>query len=147
MMSGSITVRYACESDLPPLSERLHLEPLALDYVLRSNQLVVAERDGAVAGFLLLQYLWYVVPYISLIWVLPGQRGSGIGKSLLEFVESHLAAQGHTALYSSSQADEPQPQAWHRRMGFEDCGIIVGVNAGSVGELFFRKSLAPRRLG
>ena len=46
-----------------------------------------------------------------------------------------------SALYSSSQVDEPPPQAWHRHMGFQECGIIAGINEGGVGEVFFRKAL------
>ena len=44
-------------------------------------------------------------------------------------------------LYSSSQADEPEAQAWHRRMGFEECGIVSGINEGGIGEVFFRRPL------
>jgi hypothetical protein len=52
-----------------------------------------------------------------------------------------LRGQGCPALYSSSQADEPEAQAWHRRVGFEECGLIAGINRGGVGEVFFRKQL------
>lgn len=31
-------------------------------------------------------------------------------------------------------------EAWHRHMGFEECGFITGINDG-VGELFLRKAL------
>lgn len=45
------------------------------------------------------------------------------------------------ALYSSSQVDEGEPQAWHRHMGFVECGILAGVNEGGVGEVFYQKAL------
>ncbi len=54
---------------------------------------------------------------------------------------SAMRAAKHEFLYSSSQADEPLPQAWHRRMGFAECGLIAGINPGGVGEIFFRKPL------
>ena len=76
----------------------------------------------------------------ALIQVLPEYRRQGVGKALLRFIEAFLRDAGHEALYSSSQADEPEPQAWHRYMGFEECGFIAGINDG-VGEVFFRKSL------
>ena len=63
------------------------------------------------------------------------------GRTLLAHVEAELTSRGHAALYSSSQADEPEPQAWHRRMGFDECGLIAGLNPGGVGEVFFRKTL------
>jgi len=36
--------------------------------------------------------------------------------------------------------DEPEPQAWHRHMGFVECGIINGINENGIGEVFFRKT-------
>lgn len=48
---------------------------------------------------------------------------------------------GYQSLYSSSQADEPAPQAWHRAVGFAECGFLAGINPGGVGEMFCRKPL------
>lgn len=46
-----------------------------------------------------------------------------------------------TKLYSSSQANEAEPQQWHRHMGFAECGIINGINDG-IGEVLFVKPLS-----
>lgn len=105
------------------------------------QEIVVAERGGGPVGALHLEYLWSSVPYIALIYVLPEHRRQGVGRALLRFAETFLGGQGHGALYSSSQADEPGPQAWHRHAGFEECGIVAGINKG-VGEVFFRKRLS-----
>jgi hypothetical protein len=59
------------------------------------------------------------------------------------YVSKVVTRRGHAALYSSSQVDEPEPQAWHRRAGFKERGILTGLNDGGVGEVFFRKSLGP----
>ena len=106
----------------------------------RIEDVLIAERNGKRVGYVRLEYLWSIVPYISLIQVLPEYRRRGTGKALLQFIETFLRDAGHEALYSSSQADEPEPQAWHRHMGFEECGFIGGINDG-VGEVLFRKSL------
>lgn len=87
-----------------------------------------------------MEYLWSLVPYIALIRVIPEGRGKGVGKKLLEFTGSFLREKGHEMIYSSSQADEPEPQKWHRQAGFEECGMIAGINKG-IGEVFFRKRL------
>lgn len=105
------------------------------------QEIVVAEWGGELVGALHLEYLWSSVPYVALIYVLPERQRRGVGKALLRFVETFLSEQGHGALYSSSQVDEPEPQAWHRRVGFEECGIVAGINRG-VGEVFFRKRLS-----
>jgi len=102
---------------------------------------VVAEWDGRAAGYARLEFLWSHIPYLGLVRVLPEYQRRGVGQAMLRYLEAHLCAQGHTALYCSSQADEPEPQAWHRRMGFAECGIIAGINKGGVGEIFFRKLL------
>lgn len=73
--------------------------------------------------------------------MLPEYQRRGVGKALLSYTEEFLREQGHKALYSSSQVDEMEPQAWHRHVGFEECGIIAGINEGGIGEVFFRKPL------
>ena len=104
------------------------------------EDVVIAEWNGKRVGYVRVEYLWSIVPYVSLIQVLPEYRRQGAGKALLRFIETFLRDTGHEALYSSSQTDEPEPQAWHRHVGFKECGFIAGINDG-VGEVFFRKRL------
>ncbi|MEI2692989.1 MAG: GNAT family N-acetyltransferase [Anaerolineae bacterium] len=108
---------------------------------IEAQEILVAEANGALVGYLRLEFLWSLVPYIALIHVLPEYQRQGAGHALLAFLEDRLRRQGHTVLYSSSQADEAEPQAWHRHMGFVECGFVAGINAGGVGEIFFRKQL------
>lgn len=107
---------------------------------IQCEEVFVAAIAETPTGFLQLEYLWSTVPYISLIRVLPEHQKQGIGKSLLKFAEDFLRNKKYESLYSSSQADEPEPQAWHRQVGFEECGMIAGINDG-IGEIFFRKNL------
>lgn len=101
----------------------------------------MAECEGRPVGYARIEYLWSLVPYLALIRVSPEHRGRGAGGAMLLYLEEYLRDRGHEALYSSSQADEPGPQEWHRRAGFEECGIIAGINEGGVGEVFFRRRL------
>ncbi len=148
-MSEEIVIRFARHDDLDfayqdgyipaevlkrKIEGQLAVNPKSIEDV------VLAEWNGKRVGYVRLEYLWSTVPYISLIGVLPEYRRQGIGQALLRFIETFLREAGHEALYSSSQADEPEPQAWHRHVGFVECGYITGINEG-VGEVFFRKSL------
>lgn len=135
-----IRVRFAAPADLDFLRQRSHVPAEVLKRKVEWQEVVVAERQGSLIGSLHLEYLWSSVPYIALIQVPPEHQRQGAGRALLRFAETFLSEQGHGALYSSSQADEPEPQAWHRHAGFEECGIIAGINKG-VGEVFFRKKL------
>lgn len=141
MLSEGTNVRFAAPEDLRFLQQHSQVPARVLGRKVEWQEVFVAEWRGSLIGALHLEHLWSSVPYVALIYVLPEYRRRGVGRALLRFVETHLRGQGHAALYSSSQADEPEPQAWHRRMGFEECGIIAGINDG-VGELFFRKRLS-----
>lgn len=136
-------VRRASSDDLTFVAQDGYLQERIVRRKIEDGNIFIAWRGDEPVGYLRLEYLWSKLPYIELVRVLEPYRRSGVGRALLSYVEAEIAAQGHVALFSSSQADEPEPQAWHRRMGFEECGILTGVNEGGVGEVFFRKVLVP----
>ena len=137
----SIEVRFAEIADTTYVSKDGYIPPEIVARKIEFQEIIIAKVKGEPKGYLRLEYLWSIIPYISLISVDQRHRQQGIGKALLEFIMEYLRGKGHTWLYSSSQADEPEPQSWHRHMGFRDCGIITGINSGGVSELFFRISL------
>ena len=140
-MSDGVSVRFAAPADLDFLRQRSHVPAEVVKRKVDWQEIIIAERRGGLIGALHLEYLWSSVPYVALIYVLPEHQRQGAGRALLRFAETFLRERGHDALYSSSQADEREPQAWHRHVGFEECGIIAGINKG-VGEVFFRKGLS-----
>jgi ribosomal protein S18 acetylase RimI-like enzyme len=142
MSAAPIFVRFAVPEDLAWCATRdHHIPPEIIVRKIKLSEILVAEMEGESVGYLRLEYLWSVVPYIALIGVVEQHRRQGVGRAMLDFLEAHLRAVGHSVLMSSSQVNEPEPQAWHRHMGFEECGILTGINAGGVGEVFFRKAL------
>ncbi len=141
MPHGNVSTRFATPADLDFVRQDQYLPDDILRRKIEWREIVVAEVGGSPAGYLRLEYLWSKIPYVGLIRVIPERRRRGVGKALLKFVEEFLREQDHTALYSSSQADEAEPQAWHRRVGFVECGMIAGINEGGIGEVFFRKQL------
>lgn len=106
-----------------------------------NDEIIVVELDGQLIGYIRLEYLWSTTPYIGLVFIIDEYRKAGVGRKMLEFLEEHLRTHGYDVLMSSSQANEPEPQAWHRAIGFEECGMISGLNEGGIGEIFFRKRL------
>ena len=136
-----VRVRFATPDDLAFVSQGSGIAPEVMRRKIDAREVVVAGRGGRSVGHARLEYLWSTIPYLALIRVLDGERRTGVGRALLRFIEAFLQKQGHAVLYSSSQVDEPEPQAWHRHVGFAECGIIAGINPGGVGEVFFRKQL------
>lgn len=137
----AISVRRAEEDDVGFVSQDGYADHETVLRKIRQGEVFVAEVDGVPAGYTRIEFLWSVQPYVALIRVLEPYRRRGVGRALLDELERRLRERGHTVLFSSSQVDEPEPQAWHRHMGFQECGVIHGLNEGGVGELFFRKDL------
>jgi ribosomal protein S18 acetylase RimI-like enzyme len=139
---GDIHIRFARANDLEicaAFDAGVPTDRLARK--LAADEILLAETEGEVFGYLRLEYLWLKLPFIGLIHVAAQRRGAGVGRAMLEFLESHLRDRGHDVLLSSSRVDAHSAQQWHRRMGFEECGTLAGVNADGVGEMFFRKEL------
>ncbi len=128
-------------SDSTFVGQDHYLSKKRLSRKIKADEVFIALKNDQPAGYLRLDFLWSIVPYIALIWVQEDHRRKGCGKALLNFVEAYLKNQGYTVLFSSSQVNEAEPQAWHRHMGFEECGVINGINEGDIGEIFFRKKL------
>jgi GNAT superfamily N-acetyltransferase len=137
-----ITARLARLDDLDFVAQDGYIPLDTVRRKIEDEEVFVAVRDTAPVGYARIEYMWSLVPFLSLILVQPSHRRQGAGKALLHAIEEFLRPRGHDALYSSSTIDEPEPQAWHRHVGFEECGIITGINREGVGEIFFRKRLS-----
>jgi len=141
-ITDQIEIRFAQQDDLNwcvDLDRQVGEE--IIKHKIEVSEIIVVELKGKLIGYLRLEYMWSKVPYMSLILLQKEHQGHGIGRAVLEYLETYLREKGYTVVLSSSQVDEPAPQAWHRAVGFEECGVIAGVNEKGVGEIFFRKSL------
>ena len=135
-----VIVRFAGPEDLEwCVVEDSYVTEQVIRNKIVNDEIIIAELDGQPIGYLRLEYLWSNIPYIGVIFVIDMYRHEGIGRKILSFLENYLLSRGHSQLFSSSQANEPEPQAWHRSVGFVECGIISGLNEGGIGEIFFRK--------
>ena len=141
MNSTDVEVRPAGDEDLEFVGQDRYIPDDVLQRKVHDGEVLIATLGPERVGYLRLEYLWSRVPYIALVRVTERYQRRGVGRALLAAAEHRLRSRGFDALYSSSQADEPEPQAWHRHMGFDECGVIAGINQGGVGELFFRKRL------
>ena len=140
-MSVQIARATAADEDVcrefdPRISEAMIARKIA------AGELLLARRDSEAVGYLRLEYLWSKLPFIGLIEVGVAHRNQGVGRALLKFVEEHVRRSGQRRLLSSSMVDQMHAQAWHRRMGFAECGFLSGVNTDGIGEVFFVKEVS-----
>ncbi|MCB0411089.1 MAG: GNAT family N-acetyltransferase [Bdellovibrionales bacterium] len=139
---NEISFRFAISGELQAVKT---FDPETPEDVLKfkiEHQLIgLAIEQTKVIGYLRLDPIWNKIPYIGLIWIQPDYRGKKVGSRFLAWLEKELILKKHNLLFSSSQTDEIEPQEWHRKVGFSDCGVIQDINGPGVGELFFSKSL------
>ena len=132
-------VRIAASGDLDFIKQKSGLPRERLLQKIQRDEILILSVNDEPVGHLWFAFLWSEIPFIDLIYIKEDYQKRGLSRVLLGFLEAYLQESGFDVLYSSSQMDEPEPQAWHRHVGFEECGVISGMNDGGIGEAFFRK--------
>ena len=136
----SVTTRMAYDSDLPFLGEvDRHVSHQDLADLVSLGRVMVAEVDGVAVGSLRWGMFWDQVPFMNLLWVVPEQRGQGIGTTLIEAWEKFHVALGHTLVLTSTSAAE-RAQHLYRRLGYVDSGSLLLPDEPT--EIILRKTLA-----
>lgn len=146
MSETAITIGPATGLDRPWLSgvDRHVTEPWMLRCIEQDAYLIARSGDGPV-GFLRHSLFWGAIPYMELIFVDAAHRRQGFGTRMFEAWQTAMRQQGARLLMTSSMSDEPEPQAWHRRNGFEPSGALTFGELQATPEVFFVKALQPRQ--
>lgn len=138
-MTADITVRRATERDLPWLVEHDGvLEARELTPKVAQREVLLAELDGELAGFLRLDHLWSLLPFVAQVRVVEPYRRRGVGRALVGAACQHAREIGWGFLLSSTTAGEADPRAWHLAVGFEPCGVLAQFNEDGTDEDFYR---------
>ncbi len=126
---------YCRKVDFPEVKDHLLRQSIQNDwiYLVELNQMFV--------GYARLEFIWLTVPYLALIRIEKTHQRKGAGTALVTRIFKDLKDQGHQNIYTSSEVMEPEPQEFHRRSGFMECGLIAGMNEKGIGEIFFVKKL------
>lgn len=106
--------------------------------LIGNGEVMVLEEGGAVVGMLHYAVLWATVPFLCQIMIAEAHRGKGHSRLMIDALAEHLRSEGYVALLSSSQTDEPEPQAWHVHLGFTSNGILENIEDEGIGEVVFR---------
>jgi N-acetylglutamate synthase-like GNAT family acetyltransferase len=146
-MADGISVRQATSTDIDWLvaHELPHMTRDRITAKVVAREYLVASSAAGLLGLLRFSHLWSAVPFIELIFVEPDRRMEGVGKALLQAMEHWARENGDGLVMSSSQADEPEAQGWHRQVGFRDAGVINDLHPfQDVAEVLFAKNLGGR---
>ncbi len=139
-----IDISFAKQADLTACMEIDNVaDEEIIGFRISRSDICLAVEDGVVVGYLRLGYLWEHIPMIDIAIVKEAHRRKGIATALVDFICNHLGREGGDRLISSTMPDNLPSQKWHRKMGFEECGFLCGINSGEkTGEIFYVKKLA-----
>ena len=139
-MTNQATIREARADDLPFLAEHdSHVHNDVLGALVGRGQILVAEEEGTLHGWLRWNLFWDEIPFMNMLFVLESHGGRGLGNSLVESWEGNLRTAGYDSVLTSSLANE-QAQHFYRRCGYIDFGALF--LPGESTEIIFRKDLA-----
>ena len=137
---NSVEIRFARPKDLRWCVQRdKYASEKTIRKKIRDEEILIAETNGERIGFLRFEYMWSRIPFIAFVLVDEKHRGCGVGRRLLSAFMEAVRGCGRPFVLSSSMANEPRAQQWHRKMGFEECGFLAGINKDGIGEVFFIK--------
>jgi ribosomal protein S18 acetylase RimI-like enzyme len=100
-----------------------------------------AIRHGsACAGVVSIRSPWLYGPYLALLAVLPEHQAAGIGKAVLDWMESE-ARESATNLWACVSAFNARAQNFYERHGFERVAVLDDLIRTGFGEVLIRKRL------
>ena len=103
----------------------------------------VAERDGALAGFLV-GFLSPAEPaeaYVHFVGVSPEERGSGLGRALYERFFELARVNGRTRVSCVTSPLNSASIAFHEAIGFEPSRPLPGYDGPGEDRVVFTRSL------
>lgn len=140
-----VVIAFATLDDEKWLIENDSNQTISSDLVKQKvsrQEYIVASFKEKILGYLRFSYFWSFIPFIDIISVEEAYQRKGIGQALLTFLEAYAKEKNQYFILSSSQSDEPEPQAWHRYMGFKDAGVLDNlIPLQNVSEIIFLKEL------
>lgn len=101
-----------------------HLPPAGFEQKVRDRQGYIILDGDSPAGVMRYNLFWDSVPFLTLIYLGEGFRRRGLGAQAVSRWEAEMRSMGHTAVMTSTQADE-QAQHFYRKLGYRDAGCLI----------------------
>ena len=98
--------------------------------------LVVWDGSGAIVG-VLRSYTAFAEVYVDDIWVVPAQRGKGLGRKLLEALENRFRGKGYANINLVTNAF--QVPEFYKKCGYEVEFVRVNKQNQKLTKIFFIK--------
>ncbi|HKW86612.1 MAG TPA: GNAT family N-acetyltransferase [Nitrospiraceae bacterium] len=104
----------------------------------------VATLDGTVAGIAVVRQKFLLGDYLELFGVAEWTRGKGLGKRLLEHIESVVFARAKN-LFACVSDFNTQGRAFYKKHGYQEIGPLPNLLIPGSAEILLRKTMGPAR--
>ncbi len=102
----------------------------------------VLRRNGALAGFLLINMRGVLRGYIQSIFVHPAFQNQGLGARLMAFAEKRIFSEAPNVFLLVSSFNR-RAERFYRRLGYQKVGELKDFVVGGYAEKIFRKTRGP----
>jgi ribosomal protein S18 acetylase RimI-like enzyme len=93
--------------------------------LVRDRVALVAEEDGEIVGTLYANLSTSHFGYVFGVYTVPGARGRGVGRALMQAVAEHLQEQGREYVVLSVDTPNKGAREFYARLGFEDASRML----------------------
>ncbi|MCQ6563843.1 GNAT family N-acetyltransferase [Paenibacillus mendelii] len=119
-------IEYATESDYTYIVDRdKHILESLIRTKIKANEIfMIRDQEDRNIGWMRYGYFWDNTPFMNMIWIEEGYRGSGIGKQVVLFWENEMKQKGCKLVMTSTLANE-EAQHFYRKLGYKDSGCLL----------------------
>jgi ribosomal protein S18 acetylase RimI-like enzyme len=137
-----ITIRPASAGDLATICDFDHLgqdteRKSYLQHSIQQEQCHVAVINNAILGYVILEYTFFGLGFVSLLYTHPEHRRGGIGTRLMQHAEDICTTE---KLFTSTNLSNHSMQNLLARRQYKLSGVIHDLDEGDP-ELFYVKFL------
>jgi ribosomal protein S18 acetylase RimI-like enzyme len=136
-----LKIRKAEKKDIPSMCSfdeftQLEEQTALIERWVYSGVAYVAVQDQQVVGFVTLEYNFYNLGFISMLYINPGNRRNGIGEVLVQHVESLCKTE---KLFTSTNESNLPMQALLKKLSYLPSGVIDNLDEGDPELVYFKR--------
>jgi [ribosomal protein S18]-alanine N-acetyltransferase len=107
-----------------------------------AKEVTVAERNGAIDGFVVLDMNGPFAGYIQTLCVRPAAQGQGLGRALIAWAEKRIHRVSPN-VYMCVSSFNQRARALYERLGFQYVGTLEDLVVAGYDEILLRKTVGP----
>ena len=144
-MPESIVVEPATAGDLQriiAMDPRVADTPGRREFLERAHaagECIIAQRGGEMAGFVVLDRLFFGQRFVELLYVEPAHRRAGVATAVVRHIESLCPGE---KLFTSTNESNAAMHAFCAALGFAPSGRIDNLDEGGPEIVYFKRASA-----